>query len=138
MTNFQQKLKAILAGKFEFSKEEKEKEDIIWHNRIVQCWNIDTEVEPTESEAQAKKKQAEYQHEYYITHRKKPSTKVMDMSDRSVKARASMSKLRNRLCLYDGETLKYGTLQARLHNKLGYSWPDAKIIAEGCIIKEKE
>lgn len=79
---------------------------------------------------------AEYQHEYYVTHRKKQSTKVMDMSDRAIKSRASMSKLRNRLCLYEGETIKHGTLMARMHNKLGYSWPEAKKIADEALIKE--
>lgn len=138
MTKFQERLKAILDGKFEFSKDEKEKEDTIWHNRIVQCWDIDTEAEPTEEEAEAKKKFKEYQHEYYITHRKKPSTKTKNMSKRAIKGRESMAKLRNRLCLYEGEQIKYGTLQARLHNKLGYSWSDAKIIADDCIIKETE
>jgi hypothetical protein len=58
------------------------------------------------------------------------------MSDTAIKRRASMSKLRNRLCLYEGEQLKYGTLQARLHNQLGYSWPDAKKICDEALIKE--
>lgn len=120
----------------ELTQEEIELEDKIWHDRIVLLWAIDTEVEPTEEESEAKKKMAEYQHEYYVTHRKKQSTKVIDMSDRAVKGRANMAKLRSRPCIYEGEQLKYSTLQARLHNKLGYSWADAKIIADSCLIKE--
>jgi len=138
MTKFQQRLKAILTGKFEFSKEEIELENNIWHNRIIQCWNIDTEAEPTEEENTAKQKFKEYQHEYYITHRKKPSTKTIDMSERGIKARASMSKLRNRECLYENEIVKYGTLVARMHNQMGYSYHDAKIIADNCLIKESK
>lgn len=130
------KIREILNNKYELSKEEIELEDKIWHERIVLLWAIDTEVEPTEEESEAKKKMAEYQHEYYVAHRKKQSTKVMDMSERAVKGRANMAKLRSRLCIYEGEQLKYSTLQARLHNKLGYSWADAKIIADEHLVKE--
>ncbi len=138
-TNFKymiDKIHEILNNKYELSKEEIELEDKIWHERIVLLWAIDTEVEPTEEESEAKKKMAEYQHEYYVTHRKKQSTKVMDMSERAVKGRANMAKLRSRLCIYEGEQLKYSTLQARLHNKLGYSWADAKKICDESLIKE--
>lgn len=131
------KIREILNNTYSLTEEEIEKEDIIWHERIVYCWGIDTEVEPTESEEEAKKKQKEYQHEYYVTHRKKQTAKIMDMSERGIKARASMSKLRNRLCLYEGETIKHGTLIMRLHNKLGFSFPDAKLIADEHLIKEE-
>ena len=130
------KLKGIIKGTYELTQDEVELEDKIWHDRISYCWGIDTDLVPTEEESEAKKKQAEYQHEYYITHRKKPSTKSIDMSERAIKARASMSKLRNRICLYEGEQLKYGTLQARLHNQMGYSWADAKKICDEALIKE--
>ena len=129
------KIHEILKNTYNLTQDEIKLEDKLWHNRIVYCWGIDTESEPTESEAEAKRKQKEYQHEYYITHRKK-STKVLIMSDTAIKNRATMTKLRNRLCLYEGETVKYGTLMARMHNKLGYSWADAKIIADSCLIKE--
>jgi hypothetical protein len=130
------KLKGIIKGTYELTQDEVELEDKIWHDRIAYCWGIDTDLVPTEEESEAKKKQAEYMHNYYITRRKKQSTKIMDMSDTAIKRRASMSKLRNRLCLYEGEQLKYGTLQARLHNQLGYSWPDAKKICDEALIKE--
>ena len=136
MNNMIDKIRKIIKGIYELTHEEIEKEDQLWHDRIVLLWAIDTEVEPTEEQSEAKKKMAEYQHEYYVTHRKKQSTKVMDMSDRAVNNRASMTKYRSRLCLYEGETVKYGTLLARIHNKLGYSWADAKKIADECIIKE--
>lgn len=127
------KINGILNNTYELTQEEIALEDKIWSDRIIQCFGIDTEVEPTEKEAEAKRKFKAYQHEYYITHRKK-STKVMDMSDISIKRRASMAKLRNRLCEYDGEQIKYGTLLQRLHNKLGYSFPDAKKIADKYLI----
>ena len=130
------KIRAIIKGTYSLTQEEIDLEDKIWHDRVVLLWSIDTEVEPTEEQEAAKRKMAEYQHEYYVTHRKKQSTKVMDMSERAIKSRASMAKLRSRLCLYEGEQLKYSTLQARLHNKLGYSWANAKIIADSCLIKE--
>jgi hypothetical protein len=130
------KLRGIIKGTYELTRDEVELEDKIWHDRISYCWGIDTDLVPTEEESEAKKKQAEYMHNYYITRRKKQSTKIMDMSDTAIKRRASMSKLRNRLCLYEGEQLKYGTLQARLHNQLGYSWPDAKKICDEALIKE--
>lgn len=129
------KIKGIINNSYEITQEEVDKEDEIWHNRIVALWGIDTEAEPTESEAEAKRKMAEYQHQYYIAHRKK-STKVLIMSDTAIKNRATMTKLRNRLCLYDDETVKYGTLMARMHNKLRYSWADAKKIADEALIKE--
>ena len=130
------KIKEILNNKYELTQDEIKLEDKLWHNRIVYCWGIDAESEPTESEAEAKRKQKEYQHEYYITHRKK-STKVLIMTDTAIKNRATMTKLRNRKCLYEGEEVKYGTLLARLHNKLGYSFHDAKLIADKYIVKEE-
>ena len=117
----------------ELTEEETKLEDNIWHNRIIQCWGIDTEVEPTGDVLDAKRKMKEYQHEYYITHRKK-STKVLKMDKTNIKNRATMTKLRNRLCSYEGETIKHGTLMARFHNKLGYSWPDAKKMADEALI----
>jgi hypothetical protein len=128
------KIHEVLKNKYNLTQEEIELEDNLWHNRIIQCWGIDAESEPTESEAEAKRKQKEYQHEYYITHRKK-STKVLIMSDTAIKNRATMTKLRNRICLYEGEEVKYGTLMARMHNKLGYSWPEAKKIADEHLLK---
>ena len=101
----------------------------------IGSWAIDVEVEPTEEQSEAKKRQKDYMHQYYITHRKKQTIKIMDMSSRAIKSRATMAKFRNRLCSYEGEQLKYGTLLMRLHNKIGYSFHDAKLIADKCIIK---
>lgn len=129
------KIRGILNNTYELSQKEIDIEEKIWSDRIVYCWGIDTELAPTEEQTEAKRKQKEYMHEYYITHRKK-STKVLIMTDTAIKNRATMAKLRNRLCLYEGETVKYGTLMARLHNKLGYSWPDSKKIADESLIKE--
>lgn len=135
-TMYIDKLKGIIKGTYELTQDEVELEDKIWHTRIIQCWGIDTEAEPSEKEAEAKRKFKEYQHNYYVSHRKKKSNKVMDMSERAIKGRASMTKLRSRICEYEGEQIKYGTLVARLHNKLGYSFHDAKLIADSCLIKE--
>lgn len=129
------KIRGILNNTYELTQDEIDLEEKIWSDRVVYCWDIDTELAPTEEQSEAKKKQAEYMHHYYITHRKK-STKVLIMTDTAIKNRATMTKLRNRLCSYEGETVKYGTLMARMHNKLGYSWPDAKKIADESLIKE--
>lgn len=129
------KIRGILKNTYNLTQDEIKLENKLWHNRIVYCWGIDTEAEPTEKENTAKQRQKEYQHEYYITHKKK-STKVLIMTDTAIKNRATMTKLRNRICLYEGEEVKYGTLMARMHNKLGYSWPDAKKIADEALIKE--
>ena len=96
------KIKDLLNNRYELSQDEIELEDKLWKDRVIYCWHIDAESEPTESEAEAKLKQKEYQHEYYITHRKK-STKVLIMTDTAIKNRATMTKLRNRKCLYEGE-----------------------------------
>ena len=136
-TMYVDKLKGIIKGTYELTQDEVELEDKIWHDRISYCWGIDTDLVPTEEETEAKKKQAEYMHNYYITRRKKQSTKIMDMSDTAIKRRASMAKLRSRICEYEGEQIKYGTLVARLHNKLGYSFHDAKLIADEHLIKEE-
>ena len=129
------KIRKIIAGQYNLTPEELELEDNLRHERIVQCWAIDVEVEPTEEQSEAKKRQKDYMHQYYITHRKKQTIKIMDMSSRAIKSRATMAKFRNRLCSYEGEQLKYGTLLMRLHNKIGYSFHDAKLIADKCIIK---
>ena len=129
------KIRAIIKGTYDLSQEEIDLEEKIWSDRVTYCWGIDTELAPTEEQSEAKKRQAEYMHQYYITHRKK-STKVLIMTDTAIKNRATMTKLRNRLCLYEGETIKHGTLMARLHNKLGDSWPDDKKIADESLINE--
>ena len=129
------KIRGILNNTYNLSQEEIDLEEKIWSNRVTYCWGIDTELEPTEEQSAAKLKQKEYMHEYYITHRKKQTNKVMDMSERAIKSRATMAKFRNRICEYEGEQLKYGTLLMRLHNKMGYSFHDAKLIADECIIK---
>ena len=130
-----EKIRKILKNDYELTQEEIELEDKIWHEWICACWGIDTEAEPTESEVEAKRKQKEYNHNYYVTHRKR-STKVLDMNPESVKRRAAMAKLRSRICEYEGEKIKYSTLMARLHNKMGYSWADAKKIADEHIVKD--
>jgi hypothetical protein len=131
------KIRGILNNTYNLTQEEIDLEDKIWHNMIVHCWGIDVEAEPTEEQSEAKRKQKEYMHEYYITHRKKQTTKIMDMSSRAIKSRATMAKFRNRICVYEGEKLKYGTLLMRLHNKMGYSFHDAKLIADECLIKDE-
>lgn len=130
-----EKIHKILKNEYELTQEEIKLEDKIWHEWICACWGIDTEEEPTETEAEAKRKQKEYNHNYYVTHKKR-STKVLDMSPEMVKRRASMAKLRSRICEYEGEKIKYSTLMARLHNNMGYSWPAAKKIADEHIVKE--
>ena len=132
-----EKIKAILRNKYELTEEELAFEKEIWHIRIVNCWGIDTEAEPTEEESEAKRKQAEYMHNYYINHRKKKETRVLDMSERAIKSRATMSKLRNRSCIYEGEKVSYGTLMSRLHNKMGYSWPDSRKIALESLVDDE-
>lgn len=132
-----EKIKAILRNKYELTEEELAFEREIWHIRIVNCWGIDTEAEPTEEESEAKRKQAEYMHNYYINHRKKKETRVLDMSERAIKSRATMNKLRNRSCIYEGEKVSYGTLMSRLHNKMGYSWPDSRKIALESLVDDE-
>lgn len=127
----------ILNNTYSLSQEEIDLEEKIWSNRVTYCWGIDTELEPTEEQSEAKQRQKEYMHEYYITHRKKQTTKIMDMSERAIKSRATMAKFRNRICEYEGEKVKYGTLMARMHNKLGYSWSEAKKIADDHLIKKE-
>lgn len=130
------KIRAIIKGTYELTQEEIGLEEKIWSDRVTYCWGIDTELAPTEDQSEAKKRQKDYMHNYYITHRKKQTTKIMDMSARAIKSRATMAKFRNRICVYEGEQLKYGTLLMRLHNKLGYSFHDAKLIADKCIVKD--
>lgn len=132
-----EKIRKILKNEYELTQEEIKLEDKIWHEYICHCWGIDTEEEPTETEAEAKRKQKEYNHNYYVTHKKR-STKVLDMSPEMVKRRAAMAKLRSRICEYEGEKIRYSTLMARLHNKMGYDWPSAKKIADEHIIKNDE
>lgn len=131
------KIRKIMNNEYELTQEEIKLEDKIWHYHIIHCWGIDTEAVPKETSAEAKRKQKEYNHNYYVTHRKQ-STKVLDMSPDSVRRRATVAKYRSRLCEYEGEKIKYSTLMARLHNKLGFSWPDAKKIADEHLVKDNE
>lgn len=143
MTKFQERLKLILAGKFEFSREEKEK--------IYKINSLEDELEETEvqdkyasqkkyfekmkNNEEFKRKQKEYMQRYYREVRcggKPPRERTT-----SVEVRERVKKFNNRLCIYEGKEIKYGTLVSKLHNKEGMSFHDANILAKK-YLKEQE
>lgn len=143
MTKFQERLKLILAGKFEFSREEKEK--------IYKINSLGDELEETEvqdkyasqkkyfekmkNNEEFKRKQKEYMQRYYREVRcggKPPRERTT-----SVEVRERVKKFNNRLCIYEGKEIKYGTLVSKLHNKEGMSFHDANIEAKK-YLKETE
>ena len=143
MTKFQERLKLILAGKFEFSREEKEK--------IYKINSLGDELEETEvqdkyasqkkylqkmkNNEEFKRKQKEYMQRYYREVRcggKPPRERTT-----SVELRERVKKFNSRLCIYEGKEIKYGTLVSRLHNKMGLSFHDANIEAKK-YLKETE
>lgn len=143
MTKFQERLKLILAGKFEFSKEEKEK--------IYKINSLEDEVAETEvqdkyaaqkkyfqkmkNDEEFKRKQREYMARYY--REKRCGGKPPRERTTSVELRERVKKFNSKLCIYEGEEIKYGTLVSRLHNKKGMSFHDANILAKK-YLKEKE
>lgn len=144
MTKFQERLKLILAGKFEFSKEEKEK--IYKLNSLEnEADELDeTEVqdkyasqkkyfEKMKNNEEFKRKQKEYMQRYYREVRcggKPPRERTT-----SVEVRERVKKFNNRLCIYEGKEIKYGTLVSKLHNKEGMSFHDANIEAKKYLLK---
>ena len=149
MTKFQEKLKLILAGKFEFSKEEKEK--------LLEIWTFQEEEPVVMSEdekkasryrAQAKyhekiknnedykRKRAEYYRKYYAAKREKEGYKPR-VNTSSEAQRARVKAQNSRPCIYFGEEIKFCTLVMRLHNINGLSFHDANIEAKK-YLKEKE
>lgn len=143
MTKFQERLKLILAGKFEFSREEKEK--------IYKINSLGDELEETEvqdkyasqkkylqkmkNNEEFKQKQKEYMQRYYREVRcggKPPRERTT-----SVEVRERVKKFNSRLCIYEGKEIKYGTLVSKLHNKEGMSFHDANIEAKK-YLKESE
>lgn len=143
MTKFQERLKLILAGKFEFSREEKEK--------IYKINSLGDELEETEvqdkyasqkkylqkmkNNEEFKQKQKEYMQRYYREVRcggKPPRERTT-----SVEVRERVKKFNSRLCIYEGKEIKYGTLVSKLHNKEGMSFHDANIEAKK-YLKETE
>ena len=143
MTKFQERLKLILAGKFEFSREEKEK--------IYKINSLGDELEETEvqdkyasqkkylqkmkNNEEFKQKQKEYMQRYYREVRcggKPPRERTT-----SVEVRERVKKFNSRLCIYEGKEIKYGTLVSKLHNKEGMSFHDANIEAKK-YLKEME
>lgn len=143
MTKFQERLKLILAGKFEFSREEKEK--------IYKINSLGDELEETEvqdkyasqkkyfekmkNNEEFKRKQKEYMQRYYREVRcggKPPRERTT-----SVEVRERVKKFNNRLCIYEDKEIKYGTLVSRLHNKMDLSFHDANIEAKK-YLKETE
>jgi len=143
MTKFQERLKLILAGKFEFSKEEKEK--------IYKINSLEDEVAETEvqdkyaaqkkyfqkmkNDEEFKRKQKEYMARYY--REKRCGGKPPRERTTSVELRERVKKFNSKLCIYEGEEIKYGTLVSRLHNKKGMSFHDANIEAKK-YLKETE
>lgn len=146
MTKFQERLKLILAGKFEFSKEEKEK--IYKINSLGDEFEEENISEVQDKYASQKKyfekmknneefkrKQKEYMQRYYREVRcggKPPRERTT-----SVEVRERVKKFNNRLCIYEGKEIKYGTLVSKLHNKKGMSFHDANIEAKK-YLKETE
>ena len=143
MTKFQERLKLILAGKFEFSREEKEK--------IYKINSLGDELEETEvqdkyasqkkyfekmkNDEEFKRKQKEYMARYY--REKRCGGKPPRERTTSVELRERVKKFNSKPCIYEGEEIKYGTLVSRLHNKKGMSFHDANILAKK-YLKETE
>ena len=146
MTKFQERLRLIIAGKFEFSKEEKEK---IY--KINSLYDDLDDVDETEiqdkyaaqkkyfqkmkNDEEFKRKQREYMARYY--REKRCGGKPPRERTTSVELRERVKKFNSKLCIYEGEEIKYGTLVSRLHNKKGMSFHDANIEAKK-YLKETE
>ena len=146
MTKFQERLKLILAGKFEFSREEKEK--IYKINSLGDEFEEESILEDQDKYASQKKylqkmknneefkrKQKEYMQRYYREVRcggKPPRERTT-----SVELRERVKKFNSKPCIYKGKEIKFGTLVSRLHNKNGLSFHDANIEAKK-YLKETE
>ena len=146
MTKFQERLKLILADKFEFSREEKEK--IYKINSLGDEFEEESILEDQDKYASQKKylqkmknneefkrKQKEYMQRYYREVRcggKPPRERTT-----SVELRERVKKFNSKPCIYEGKEIKYGTLVSRLHNKKGLSFHDANIEAKK-YLKEQE
>jgi hypothetical protein len=138
MTEFQYKLKLILAGQFEFTKQEREELFRLWS--IENTEDIDSPSTNSRYNAQKRyydkkkddeefrKKQKEYMARYY--REKRCGGKPPRERTTSVELRERVKKFNSKLCIYEGEEIKYGTLVSRLHNKKGMSFHDANIEAK--------
>lgn len=143
MTKFQERLRLILAGKFEFTEAEKEK--------IYKINSLDEEENEAEvqdkyaaqkkyfqkmkDDEEFKRKQREYMARYYREVRckgKKPREKKTPVDQR-----ARMRELNSRPCIYEGKEVRFNTLVIRLHNQKGLSFHDANIEAKK-YLKETE
>jgi len=141
MTNFQYKLKLIMAGKFEFSKKEKEE--------LFKLWSLENTDEKLSDKYDAqkryydkvkdteefKKKQKEYMARYYREVR--CGGKPPKENKTSPEVRARVSKFNNKPCIYEGEEIRFNTLVMRFHKKQGMSFHDANIEAKK-YLKESE
>ena len=145
MTEFQYKLKLILAGQFEFTKQEKEELFKLWS--IENTEDIDNSSTNSKYNAQKRyydkkkddeefrKKQKEYMARYYREVRcggKPPKEKKT-----SPELRARVSKFNNKPCIYEGKEVRFNTLVMRFHKKQGMSFHDANIEAKK-YLKESE
>ena len=146
MTKFQERLKLILAGKFEFSREEKEKiykinsfGDEFEEENISEAQDKYTSqkkyLQKMKNNEEFKRKQKEYMQRYYREVRcggKPPRERTT-----SVELRERVKKFNSKPCIYEGKEIKFGTLVSRLHNKMGLSFHDANIEAKK-YLKETE
>ena len=144
MTEFQYKLKLILAGNFEFTDKEKEELYDIWsiedtpENDIVLTDKYAAQKkyhEKIKDDVEFKKKQKEYMARYYREVRCK-GKKIREKKT-PVDQRARMKELNSRPCIYEGKEVRFNTLVIRLHNKNGLSFHDANILAKK-YLKENE
>jgi uncharacterized membrane protein YcgQ (UPF0703/DUF1980 family) len=146
MTKFQERLKLILADKFEFSREEKEKiykinslGDEFEEENISEAQDKYTSqkkyLQKMKNNEEFKRKQKEYMQRYYREVRcggKPPRERTT-----SVELRERVKKFNSKPCIYEGKEIKFGTLVSRLHNKMGLSFHDANIEAKK-YLKETE
>ena len=130
-----------MAGKFEFSKKEKEE--------LFKLWSLENTDEELSNKYDAqkryydkvkdteefKKKQKEYMARYYREVR--CGGKPPKENKTSVEVRARVSKFNNKPCIYEGEEIRFNTLVMRFHKKQGMSFHDANIEAKK-YLKESE
>ena len=147
MTKFQERLKLILAGIFEFSLAERELINTLSSMSSDESDDFEESGEYDKYSAQKRylekkrkdpeyiQKQKEYMQKYYREVRcggKPPRERTT-----SIELRERVKKFNSKPCIYEGKEVKFGTLVSRLHNKMGLSFHDANLEAKK-YLKEPE
>ena len=121
MTTFQKKIQGIISGTYTMPEE-----DINLENRLWDRFYDAEKLELTEDELSKIEKYKEYQRNYHREYYRRKLSKGKKPQQQTTPAgtKSRVKKYNSKVCIYQGQEVKFGTLVQRLFKLYG-SYPEA-------------